>query len=120
MGLEWGALPSNVFKSKRHDTAVSPSMTFTPPPGLEFTLLDPPGASAKFIMRLPKETAPKVNKPAVITGPWSVRFDPIAADVDTIGAYDCEVEVTFANGKKITLPTEGFLSWVIAADLDNA
>lgn len=120
MGLEWGALPSNVFKSKRHDTAVSPSMTFTPPPSVEFTLLDPPGATAKFIARLPKATEPKINKTAVITGAWSVRFDPAPEDVDTIGAYDCEVEITFANGKKLSLPTEGFLSWVISTDLNDS
>lgn len=113
-------MPSNVFKSKRHDTAVSPSATFTPPVGVTWSLMDPVGTTVKFIARLPSAASPKINKPAVITGEWSVRFDPTAADVDTIGSYDCEFDVTFANGKKLTFPTEGFLSWVIGPDLDDA
>jgi hypothetical protein len=109
----------NIFKSKRHDTAISPVVVLTPPPGLDWDL-QTSGVTAKLIARLPGAVSPKISRAAVVTGPWEVRFDPLAADVDTIGAYDVEVEATRSDGKKITLPTEGFLSWVIGADLDDA
>jgi hypothetical protein len=112
-------MPSNVFKSKRHDTGISPEVTFTPPAGLTWDLTEA-GIAAKFIARLPNAPNPKINGAAVVTGPWTVRYDPVPADVDAIGTYDVEVQITRSNGKKITLPTEGFLSWVIGTDLDNA
>jgi hypothetical protein len=113
-------LTGKVFKSKRHDTAVSPQPTFTPAEGLPFDLMSPGGATAMFIVRLPNQPAPKFKKPATIVGPWTVRYDPEPSDVADIGAFDVEVEITLANGKKLTLPTEGYLSWVIGPDLDNA
>lgn len=112
-------MSSAVFKSKRHDDGISPEMTFTPPAGLTWDLSED-GIAVKFIARLPDANAPKINAAAVVTGPWTVRYDPIPDDVDTIGAFDVEVEITRADGKKITLPTEGFLSWVIGTDLDDA
>lgn len=111
-------MPSNVFNSKRHDTGISPEPVFTPPAGVPWDLNEA-GISARFIARLPKANAPKISGSAVVTGPWSVRYDPTPTDVDTIGAYDVEVEITRANGKKVTLPTVGFLSWVIGTDLDD-
>lgn len=112
-------MPSQVFKSKRHDTAVSPQATFTPPVGLGWDLNEA-GIIVTFIARLPDASVPKIKAAAVVVGPWTVRYDPIPTDVDTIGAYDVEVEVRRANGKKLTLPTENWLSWVIGPDLDNA
>lgn len=109
----------NVFKSKRHDTGISPQMTFTPAAEVEWDL-EEAGIAAKFIARLPSSGSPKMNAAATVVGPWTVRYDPTETDVDAIGAYDVEVEITRSNGKKITLPTEGYLSWVIAADLDDA
>lgn len=109
----------DVFKTKRHDTGVSPVLNLTPPTGTTWDLTEA-GITVRLIARLPTANSPKMNGPAVVTGPWQIRFDPTATDVNTLGAYDVEVEITRANGKKITLPTEGFLSWVIGADLDNA
>jgi hypothetical protein len=109
----------DIFKSKRHDTAISPVVVLTPPAGIDWDL-QTSGVTAKLIARLPGEASPKISRSVTVTGAWQVRFDPLAADVDTIGAYDVEVEATRADGKKITLPTEGYLSWVIGADLDDA
>lgn len=112
-------MPSQTFHSKRHDTAMSPTATFVPPDGLGFDLMTPAGSTATFIMRLPGSADVKFDKPAVVTGPWSVRYDPEPEDVDEIGAYDVEVEIVFPNNKKLTLPTVGYLHWVIEPDLDN-
>ena len=112
-------MASKVFKSKRHDTAISPTATFTPPQDLPFDLLTPAGSSVMAIVRLPSAPAVKFKKPAVITGPWTIQYNPDPSDVADIGAFDMEFEVTLPNGKKFTLPTEGFLQWVIQPDLDN-
>lgn len=109
----------DTFKSKRHDTGMSLPLTFTPPAGVDWNLQEA-GIAVKFIARLPTAGAPKVAGAAVVTGAWSVRYDPTPTDVDTIGAYDVEAEVTRANGRKVTLPTVGYLQWVIGADLDDA
>ena len=112
-------MPSQVFESKRHDTAVSPRVTFTPPAEVDWDLQEA-GIVAVFIARLPAAPAPKIIGQAEVTAAWAVRYDPNPEDVDTIGAYDVEVEITRANGKKLTLPTKGWLSWVIGPDLDDS
>lgn len=108
-----------VFTSKRHDTAMSPVLLFAPPEGTIRSLTDT-GVTVKFIARMPGETTPKIESPAVVLDTWTVRYDPTPTDVDTIGAFDVEVEALWADGKKATFPTEGFLQWVIVPDLDNA
>lgn len=112
-------MSSSVFYSKRHDTGTSPVCDFTPPAGTTWDLNEA-GITAKFIARLPDATVPKMNGAAVVTGPWQVTYDPTSMDVDTIGAYDVEVQITRSNGKTLTFPTQGYLSWVITPDLDNA
>jgi hypothetical protein len=108
----------DTFYSKRHDNGISPVMTFTPPQGIDWNLLEA-GIKVEFVARKPGSPNPKMNALATVTGPWQIRYDPTTTDVDTIGAYDCEVEITRSTGKKITLPTRGYRSWVIEADLDD-
>jgi aryl-phospho-beta-D-glucosidase BglC (GH1 family) len=112
-------MPSSVFYSKRHDTGTSPVCDFTPPIGTTWDLTEN-GLTAKFIARLPNATVAKIVGAAVVTGPWQVTYNPTTTDVDTIGAYDVEVQITRSNGKTLTFPTEGYLSWVINPDLDDA
>jgi hypothetical protein len=107
-----------VFTSKRHDTAISLPITLTPPAGVTWNLQSA-GTVVRVITRLPGAPNHKVRSPAVVTGTWTLRYDPAPEDVDTIGAFDVEVEVTLSNSKKVTFPTEGYLSWVIGSDLDN-
>lgn len=111
-------MPSTQFESKQYDTGNSPEMTFTPPTNITWTLQDA-GTTVKFIMRLPFSSAPKIEATAVVTGPWTVRYDPIAADVNALGTYDVEVEVHRSNLKQLTLPTRGYLTWLIGPDLNG-
>lgn len=115
---------SQVFRSKRHDTGISPQLTFTPPLGTTWDLTES-GIAVRFIARTSNSPNPKVNSPAVVVGPWTVRYDPVTADVDSIGVFDVEVQVTRGNGKTVTFPTvdpgePGSLTWRIGTDLDNA
>lgn len=111
-------MPNIVFESKQYDTGSSPEVTFTPPIGTVWDLQEP-GMVVTFIARLPGSASPKIEKLATVTGPWSVRFDPVAADVNALGTYDVEWECLRANMKKITLPTHGYLQWLIGPDLNN-
>ncbi len=111
---------SNVFSSKRHDTAISPVINLTPPAGVTWDL-QTAGTTVRLIARLPTAGSPlKMNGACVVVGPWAIRYDPTPANVDAIGTYDVEVEVLRPDTKKITFPTKGYLSWVIEPDLDNA
>lgn len=120
-------MPSQTFKSKRNDTGSRPVVDLTPPAGVTWTL-QTAGVTIKFIARLPDAVTPKMDGAPVVTGPWQIRYDPTATDVNTIGLYDCEVEVTPTDGKKVTFPTDdpadasatGRLYWKISSDLDNA
>lgn len=115
------------FESKRHDTGSRPVIDLTPPAGVTWDL-NTAGVTVKFIARLPSASTPKMSSAPEITGAWQVRYDPSPTDVDTIGLYDCEVEVTSPDGLKITFPTDdpadpaatGRLYWKINSDLDNA
>ena len=118
---------SQTFHSIRHDTGSSPQATFVPPEGLDWDLTEA-GLTVKLVARLPTANSPKINRAAVVIGAWTVRYDPIPADVNTIGTYDVQIEVTRADGRKITLPTadpadpsdERRLYWRISTDLDDA
>lgn len=116
--------PVRLFKSKRHDTLSSPALTLTPPTGTTWNLQEA-GVTAKLIARLAGQPTPKINGSCVVTGPWTVRYDPTATDVNTIGLYDVEIEVTRANGKKLTFPTDDpgepeALQWRIGTDLNDS
>lgn len=114
-------MPSGpVFTSKRHDTAVTAPLTLYPAEGVNWDLHEP-GITVRLYARLPAPGSPlKMNGLCTVVGPWSITYTPTALDVDTIGAYDIEIEVRRADGRKVSFPTKGWLSWVIEPDLDNA
>lgn len=114
---------SQVFRSIRHDTGSSPKLTLTPPEGATWNLQEV-GVTVKLTARLAGDPTPKIDAAAQVTGPWEVTYNPVAADVNTIGTYDVQVTVTRSNGKPLTFPTAdpgepGSLTWRIGTDLDN-
>ena len=100
------------FTIKRNDTA--PSYAVLLDTGVSLAT-----ATVKFIMTLKGETTPKVDAAAlVIDGPTgSVRYDWVAGDTDEEGIYDAEWEITYANGRKQTLPDDDYLEVIVKADL---
>lgn len=108
------------FYWKQHDT--SPSIRCALTDGSGSTPSGTLAGSVKFIMKATSASLPKVNASASIVDgtTWTVQYDPIAADTDTVGDFNAEWEVTFASGKKQTFPNPGYLSVQISADLDNA
>ena len=86
------------------------------------TIFDLTGATAAFYMANARSGVLKVNNgSASITDATAgvVEYNWGSEDTDTTGEYHAEFEMTFvADGKKITAPSEGYISIVIAEDLD--
>lgn len=123
--------------SKRHDTKRTLETTLGPPALLSARLAatlaeakaGTSGAGVTCIAKLansdgktPSVGAAKVNAAAFVVDATAgtLRYSPIAADVDTSGTYLVEWEVKGADGKVDTYPTDGYNVWQIVDDLDNA
>lgn len=65
--------------------------------------IDLSGSTVKFLM---KNESKSVEGSATITSAvaGTVEYQPIAADVDTSGLYEQEWEVTFGDGKILSVP----------------
>ena len=81
-------------------------------------------ATVKLYMRLQGGSANKINNATVViesktTTTANVRYDPVAADVDTKGTYDMYWKATFTTGgKDARFPSEGYDKVIIAASLE--
>jgi len=81
-------------------------------------VVDLTGATVKFIMRAPGAETAKVDATATVVTPASgeVRYSWGANDLDTVGFYRGEFEVT-TGGLKRTFPAEGFVSVFVTEDV---
>lgn len=75
------------------------------------------GASVKFIMR--NEATVKVNATATIidANRGVVKYEWGLTDTDTAGTYQAEFEITFADGRKLTVPNDEYIVVVVLEDL---
>lgn len=104
------------FSIKQNDTA----------PSLRATLLDGDGnpvnlsgSTVRFHMRLLGQTAIVVNQSATLIDAANgiAQYNWVAADTDTIGSYQAEFEVTYANGTIETFPNDGYIRVEIIDDI---
>jgi Rib/alpha/Esp surface antigen-like repeat protein len=95
-------------------------------PAMQFTLQDSDeqavslvGATARFLMRARGGSDVKTNAVASITDAAAgvVTYTPVAADTDTPGQYEAEVEITYSDGTKETFPSRGYISIIIQDDI---
>ncbi len=95
-------------------------------PNLDVTLVDDDdaainvsGATIRFLMRAPGSTTTKVDAAGSIVSAadGQVRYSWAAGDLDTVGSYDAEFQVTFGSGGVRTFPTDGYLRIVVRDDL---
>jgi hypothetical protein len=76
--------------------------------------------TVKIMMTPVGSTTLKINKIAcsVIDAPnGRIQYNPVAGDVDTIGDFNTEVEIVWADGRISTWPSAGYLPTHIWADL---
>lgn len=100
---------------KRGDTSPSLLAAITP------ATVDLTGATVRFNMRLASGGAVKISRAAAVivtpTGTPTVRYDWAGADVDTVGFYAAEFEVTYAGGAIETFPNSGYIRVQITEDI---
>lgn len=61
----------------------------------------------------------KINQPAAVVNAAAgiVKYVWVAGDTDTAGRYQGEFEVTFVGGKKITVPSGGYIPITILPEI---
>jgi hypothetical protein len=98
-------------------------------PILTMTLKDAAGAvidlvtnvsGVKLIMNNSSTGVNKINAPASSTSVGGVMtYEWAAGDTDTVGTYNCEVQITYTSGKPLTVPTSGYKTVEVTADLGD-
>jgi hypothetical protein len=94
-------------------------------PDINATLLDQTGvpidltgATVRFIIAS-SERGVIVNAPATIVNATQgkVRYTWVSGDTANAGEYRAEFEVTFSDGRKLTVPNDSYISVRILEDL---
>ena len=104
------------FYIKQNDT--SPSMLATLQDA-DAAAVDVTGASIRFHMRAIGSTQVITDEEVVIVDAEAgeVRYDWQAADTATVGAYQAEFEVTYADASVETFPNDGYIRVQITDDI---
>lgn len=73
------------------------------------TAINLSGATVKLRIEMQQPSGARVERDAVVTNPAEgrVSYQPIAEDVETPGKYALEWAIEFANGSRLTVPSEG-------------
>ena len=103
-------------RMKQNDTA--PPFTATLKDGLG-AVTNLTGATLKFLMRNRRTKAVKVNAVATVVSAalGTVSYAWAATDLDTVGVYDVEIEVTFSDATVETFPTGSFHELTVLDDI---
>jgi len=104
------------FYIKQNDTSPALLATLQDADGIAVNIT---GAAIRFHMRQIGSTAVDVDAAAVIVTALDglVRYDWQAADTATIGSYQAEIEVTYADGTIETFPNDGYIRVEIIKDI---
>lgn len=104
------------FYVKQNDTSPAMLATLQDADG---NAVNVTGATVRFHMRAVGSTQVVVDEAATIVTPLDglVRYDWQAADTDTIGSYQAEFEVTYADSSVETFPNDGYIRVEIIDDI---
>jgi hypothetical protein len=108
---------ATTITTKRNDTKI----TFTHTPTIDGVTVPPAnfaGCTVKFILKI-KDAPTGIIQTAVINLDGTFSYDPIPGDVDTVGTYQQEWEVTYPSSKKLTFPNDTWNIVKIIPDLDT-
>lgn len=112
-------MPDRVIK--RHDTAVQPRVKLLDEAGTAINLT---GATVTYTLRNTSSGVLKINGGATTlanqgTNPGEVYYQFAAGDVDMIGTYEEQWQVTYSGGAKETFPVGAVQYVKIEEDYDN-
>lgn len=104
------------FSIKQNDTGPAMLATLQDASGAAVNIT---GALVRFHMRQIGSTQVKVDAAATIVSSLdgAVRYNWLAADTDTIGSYQAEFEVTYADASIETFPNDGYIRVEIIDDI---
>lgn len=85
------------------------------------TPIDLTGTTVTFIMRAEDDLAPKVEAEATVVDAeaGAVSYAWAVGDLATAGTYLCEWQVTYPDGRTLTVPSSGYDQIRVLADLDT-
>ena len=83
------------------------------------TPIDLTGLTVRFIMRAKAATTAKVAAAAtIVDGPaGQVSYSWASTDLDTVGVYQCEWEITYPGPRTLTVPSDTHDTIIVVADL---
>ena len=104
------------FYVKQNDTSPAMLATLQDANGDAINLT---AATVRFHMRAVGSSQVVVDQAAVVVTPLEglVRYDWAADDTDTIGSYQAEFEVTYADSSIETFPNDGYIRVEIIDDI---
>lgn len=104
------------FYVKQNDTSPAMLATLQDADG---NAIDITGSSVRFHMRAigSPQTIVDASATIVTADAGLVRYDWDAADTDTIGSYQAEFEVTYADASIETFPNDGYIRVEITDDI---
>lgn len=87
----------------------------------KWTPIDLDGTTVTFIMRAKSSSAPKVEAEATVVDAeaGAVSYAWAVGDLATAGTYLCEWQVTYPDGRTLTVPSSGYDQIRVLADLDT-
>ena len=105
------------FVAKRNDTRQYLERTLQNADG---TVINLSGATVAFNMRKRGGTTLKIDGGAVtvvLASAGTVKYEWATGDLDTVGFYEGEFEVTFGDSTVITVPNEEHIPITVVEDL---
>lgn len=104
------------FNIKQNDTGPAMLATLQDASGAAVNLT---GASVRFHMRSVSGGNPAVDAAATVVTAASgiVRYNWAPEDTDSVGTYQAEFEVTYADGSIETFPNDGYIAVQIVDDI---
>lgn len=104
------------FYIKQNDTGPSMLATLQDASG---NAIDLTAGNVRFHLRPINSSTAKVDEAATIVTADAgiVRYDWQASDTDTIGSYQAEFEVTYADASIETFPNDGYILVEIISDI---
>src|SRR5690625_4740426 len=105
---------SNEITLKRYDRTPALEAVLQQATGAPINLQN---ATVKFLMK--DQDGLKIDSPVTIidVSRGMVKYDWAEDDTDEVGDYQAEFEITFSNGRKMTVPNDDYIVVVILEDL---